>query len=49
LNLPVVKFRGDDYFQPTAALLKELSEKLHASRRTPTPRTGDNPPPGEVK
>ena len=30
---PVVKFRTGDYFQPTAALLKELSEKMRASRR----------------
>jgi len=37
---PVVKFRDDDYFQPTAALLKELSEKMAAARRTPPPRPG---------
>jgi hypothetical protein len=30
---PVVKFRDNDYFQPTAALLKELSEKMRASRQ----------------
>ncbi|OIP33851.1 MAG: hypothetical protein AUK27_08995 [Deltaproteobacteria bacterium CG2_30_66_27] len=46
---PVVKFRDDDYFQPTAALLKELSEKLHASRRITAPRAGGNPPPGDAK
>jgi len=44
---PVVNFRGDDYFQPTASLLKELSEKMHASRRTADPRPGGNPPPGD--
>jgi len=46
---PVVKFRDDDYFQPTAALLKELSEKLRSSRRTPGPRSGGNPPPIDAK
>jgi hypothetical protein len=46
---PVVKFRDDDYFQPTAALLKELSEKLLASRRTPAPRAAEDPPPGGTK
>jgi hypothetical protein len=45
---PVVKFRDDDYFQPTAALLKELSEKMRASRRTAAPRPGGNPPPGDA-
>ncbi|MHB1013299.1 MAG: hypothetical protein ACYC37_10410 [Desulfobacteria bacterium] len=45
---PVVKFRDDDYFQPTAALLKELSEKMQASRRIPPPRPGGNPPPGNA-
>jgi hypothetical protein len=44
----VVKFRDDDYFQPTAALLKELSEKMHASRRIPAPRPGGTPPPGDA-
>ena len=29
---PVVKFRNDDYFEPTAVLLKELSEKMRAAR-----------------
>jgi hypothetical protein len=44
---PVVKFRDDDYFQPTAALLEELSEKMRASRRIPAPRPGGTPPPGD--
>jgi hypothetical protein len=42
---PAVNFRDDDYFQPTAALLKELSEKMRASRRTTAPRPGGNPTP----
>jgi hypothetical protein len=46
---PVVKFRNDDYFHPTAALLKELSEKMRASRRTMAPRPGGDPPPGDAK
>ena len=46
---PVVKFRDDDYFQPTAVLLKELSEKMRASRRIPAPRPVGNPPPSESK
>jgi len=46
---PVVKFRDDDYFQPTAALLKELSEKMRASRGTPAPRAGGDPPPIDAK
>ena len=46
---PVVKFRDDDYFQPTAALLEELSEKMRASRRPPAPRPSGNPPPGDAK
>ena len=37
---PVVKFRTGDYFQPTAELLKELSEKLRASRRNAQTRPG---------
>ena len=42
---PVTKFRDDDYFQPTAALLGELSEKMRASRKgTPTrPGTPSGP------
>ena len=44
----VVKFRDGDYFQPTAALLKELSEKMRASRRIPPPRPGGNPSPGDA-
>jgi signal transduction histidine kinase len=46
---PIVNFRGDDYFQQTAALLKELSEKLRAARRIPAPRPGGNPPPGDAQ
>ena len=46
---PVVKFRGDDFFQPTAALLKELSEKMRASRRTPAPQTSGISPLGDPK
>ena len=46
---PVVKFRDDDYFQPTAVLLKELSEKMRASRSTTAPRSGGNPPTGDAK
>ena len=46
---PVVKFRDDDYFQPTAALLRELSEKMRASRSIPVHRPGANPPPGNAK
>jgi len=41
----VVKFRTGDYFQPTAALLKELSEKMHASRRNGPTRPGNPPGP----
>ncbi len=40
---PVVTFRDDDCFQPTAALLKELSEKLRASRIARAPRERDEP------
>jgi hypothetical protein len=46
---PAVKFRDDDYFQPTAALLKELSEKIRAQRRIPAPRPDGNPPPNDAK
>lgn len=46
---PVVKFRDGDYFQPTAVLLKELSEKMRAARGTPEPRPGATPPPGDAK
>ena len=46
---PVVKFRGDDYFQPTAVLLKELSEKMRVARRTPAPGPGGDSPPGDAK
>ena len=44
----VVKFRDGDYFQPTAALLKELSETLRVARRTPAPGPGGDPPPGDA-
>jgi len=46
---PVVKFRSDDYFQPTAVLLKELSEKMRASRKTAEHRPGGNPSPGDAR
>jgi hypothetical protein len=43
---PVVKFRDGDYFQPTAALLKELSEKLRGPRQgAPTRPTNPSGPP----
>ena len=42
---PVVKFRDDDYFQLTAALLKELSEKMRASRQGAPSRPGTPPGP----
>jgi len=45
---PVVKFRDGDYFQPTAALLKELSEKMRSSRRISTSGPGGDPPPGDA-
>ena len=45
---PVVKFRDGDYFQPTAALLKELSEKMRSSRRISTSGPGGDPPPGDT-
>ena len=41
---PVVVFRDDDYFQATAALLKELSEKIQSSRGSNPPRAGGEPP-----
>lgn len=42
---PVTRFRDNDYFQPTAMLLGELSEKMRASRKgTPTrPGTPSGP------
>jgi hypothetical protein len=46
---PVVKFRDGDYFQPTATLLGELSEKMRTSRRIPAAYPGGNPPPGDAK
>jgi len=45
---PIVKFRDDDYFQPTAALLKELSEKMRDARGTPAPRPVGNSPRGDA-
>ena len=41
---PVVKFRDGDYFQPTADLLEELSEKMRAARGSVSPRPGGEPP-----
>ena len=41
---PVVKFRDGDYFQPTADLLEELSEKMRAARGNVSPRSGGEPP-----
>ena len=42
---PVVKFRDGDYFHPTAALLKELSEKMRAARgNAPTHRGNPSGP-----
>ena len=46
---PVVKFRDGDYFQPTAELLEELSEKLRDARGSASPRPAGDPPPGNVK
>ena len=46
---PVVNFRDDDYFQPTAALLKELSEKMRASRGIPASHPGGNAPSRDAK
>ena len=46
---PVVKFRDADYFQSTAALLEELSEKLRSSRRPAVLRPGDTSPHGDAK
>jgi hypothetical protein len=46
---PVVNLRDDDYFQPTAALLKELSEKMRAARRTPASPVGGPPPSGGAR
>lgn len=46
---PVVKFRGSDYFQPTADLLEELSGKMRAARGAPAPRPVAPPPPGDAK
>jgi hypothetical protein len=46
---PAVKFDEDEYFRPTEALLKELSEKMRVPRGTPAPRTGGDPPPGNAR
>jgi hypothetical protein len=46
---PVVTFRDNDYFQPTATLLKELSEKMRKERRNKAPRPGAIPPPSGTK
>src|SRR5512135_803298 len=45
----VVKFRDGDYFQPTAALLKELTEKMRDARRTTAPLPNALPPSGGAK
>ncbi len=47
---PVVKFRDGDYFQPTAALLKELSEKMPHRGETCRPVRATRPdrPPHEI-
>jgi hypothetical protein len=42
---PVVNFRDNDYFQPTAALLKELTEKMREAHGNTAPRPGGTPPP----
>ena len=43
---PVVKFRSNDYFQPTAALLGQLAEKMRTSRNdTPARRGRPSGPP----
>jgi hypothetical protein len=41
---PIGKFRDGDYFHPTAALLKELSEKMRAARGSVPLRPGGEPP-----
>jgi hypothetical protein len=41
---PIGKFRDGDFFQPTAALLKELSENMRASRGSTPARSGSEPP-----
>jgi hypothetical protein len=45
---PVVKFRDGDFFQPTADLLEELTEKTRDARKTATPIPGGNLPPGNT-
>jgi hypothetical protein len=46
---PVLKFRDDDYFQSTAVLLKELSEKMRASRGATNPGPDEHPTAGGAK
>ena len=46
---PVARFDDDDTFRPTAALLEELSEKMRASRGSPTPGIGGDPSPDDTK
>jgi hypothetical protein len=46
---PVVKFDKDDYFQPTAELLEELSEKMRASPEATASHPGGNPSPCDAK
>lgn len=41
---PATRFRDYDCFQPTAALLGELAEKMRASRGSVSPRSGGDPP-----
>jgi hypothetical protein len=38
---PVTRFRDGDFFQPTATLLKELSEKMRTSRGNAATRPED--------
>jgi len=40
---PVVKFRENDCFQPTAALLEELSEKMRSLRKSVPQRSEGDP------
>jgi hypothetical protein len=46
---PVVKLPEADYFRPTAALLKELSGKMRASRGTSASLPGGDPPSSNLK
>jgi len=38
---PVTRFRDDDFFQPTAELLTQLTEKLRSSQGNPSGRGDD--------